>query len=155
SLLASFQAIARILDAAERPGFEAMVRGRAAPALADLGWSPRPGESELAGQLRGDLIRVLGTLGNDPGVQQRATEGYAQAGTVDANVLAAVIPVLAHAGDGPRYDEFFARSRAAKTPQEELRYLHALPYFRSTSLVEQTLTRTLNGDIRTQDAPFI
>src|SRR5205085_2720006 len=76
------------------------------------------------------------------------------AGT-DANVLAAAIPVLAHAGDRERYDEFASRFRAAKTPQEEQRYLHALPVFRSPALVEQTMIRTLNGEIRTQDAPFV
>src|SRR5262249_22865934 len=68
---------------------------------------------------------------------------------------AAVIPVLAHAGDERRYDEFWSRFRAAKTPQEEQRYLQALPGFRIGTLVRQTLTRTLDGGIRTQDAPFV
>jgi puromycin-sensitive aminopeptidase len=155
ALLVSFHAIHRILDAADRPAFEALVRDRAGPALSDLGWTPRPGEDVLTGQLRGDLIRTLGIWGNDAGVQQRAAEVYAQAETVDANVLAAVIPVLAFTGENQRYEEFTGRFRAAQTPQEENRYLHALPVFRPLPLVEQTLTRTLNGEIRTQDAPFI
>ena len=44
---------------------------------------------------------------------------------------------------------------AAKTPQEEQRYLYALTGFRPAALVRQTLDRTLNGEIRTQDAPFV
>src|SRR5207248_2101993 len=111
-------------------GFEALVRDRASKALEAVGWATRPGENELTGQLRGDLIRALGILGNDPGVQRRAVEVYAQPVGADANVLAAAIPVLAHAGDRERYDEFANRFRAAKTPQEEQRYLHALPVFR-------------------------
>jgi puromycin-sensitive aminopeptidase len=154
-LIGSFQYLSRVLDAAARPNLEALVRDRAGSALADLGWSPRLGESELTAQLRGDLIRALGILGNEADVQQKAAQVYARADGVDANVLAAVIPVLAHTGETTRYDEFVSRFRSARSPQEEQRYLHALPAFRPQNLVEQTLTRTLNGEIRTQDAPFI
>jgi puromycin-sensitive aminopeptidase len=130
-----------------------------APALADLGWAPRAGESELTRQLRGDLIRALGTLGNDPAVQARAAELYARslgdATAVDPNVLPALIATLAHAGDAARYQEFFQRFRAATTPQEEQRYLYALAGFQSADLLAQTLERTLTGEIRTQDGPFV
>ena len=70
-------------------------------------------------------------------------------------MLAAVIPVLAHVGEQTRYDEFWEQFRAAKTPQAEQRFLHALPVFRQAPLVQQTLARTLDGGIRTQDAPFV
>jgi puromycin-sensitive aminopeptidase len=70
-------------------------------------------------------------------------------------VLPALIAVVAHAGDEGRYHEFFERFRTATTPQEEQRYLYALTAFRQPALVEQALARTVNGDIRTQDAPFV
>jgi len=41
------------------------------------------------------------------------------------------------------------------TPQEERRYLFSLAGFQQKSLLDRTLTRTLNGEIRTQDAPFL
>jgi puromycin-sensitive aminopeptidase len=158
-LIGSFHTLNRLVTDADRPGLEALVRDRVAPALAALGWTPRPGEDELSRQLRGDLIRALGTLGNDPGVQARAAELYAsherREAEVDPNVLPALIAVLAHAGDEGRYHEFFERFRTATTPQEEQRYLYALTAFRQPALVEQTLTRTVNGEIRTQDAPFV
>jgi puromycin-sensitive aminopeptidase len=158
-LAGSFHALNRIVEAEDRPRLAALVRDRAGQAAAELGWQPRPGEGELAGQLRGDLLRLAATLGDDAGVQARAAEVYAEAlsrpGGVDGNVLAAVIAVLAHVGDERRYDEFLQRFRAAATPQEEQRYLYALAGFRSEPLVRQTLTRTLNGEIRTQDAPFV
>jgi puromycin-sensitive aminopeptidase len=158
AILGSLGVLARLVRPADRPGLEALGRDRATPALAALGWTPRPGEDELTGQLRGDLIRALGTLGNDPEVQARAAELYAahERGTaVDPNVLPALIAVLAHAGDEARYQAFLARFRAAATPQEEQRYLYALTGFRQPALVEQTLARTVNGEIRTQDAPFV
>jgi puromycin-sensitive aminopeptidase len=158
-LLGSFGTLNRLIRPDERPRLEALVRDRVGPALAALGWTPRPGEDELTRQLRGDLIRALGTLGNDPQVQARAAELYAghERGTapVDPNLLPALISVLAHAGDEGRYHEFFERFRTAATPQEEQRYLYALTAFPQAALVEQTLARTINGDIRTQDAPFV
>src|SRR5262249_31906750 len=51
--------------------------------------------------------------------------------------------------------EFFRRFRSAATPQEEQRFLYALTAFRPADLLEQTLARTLNGEIRTQDAPMV
>jgi puromycin-sensitive aminopeptidase len=159
TLAASLHSLNRIVNPADRPRLEALVRDRAAPALADLGWSPRAGEDELTGQLRADLVRLLGTLGNDPVVQRRAGELYAaalrQAAAVDPNVLPALIAVLAHAGDEKRYAEFLERFRAAATPQEEQRYLYALAAFQPAALVEHTLARTVNGEVRTQDAPFV
>ncbi len=153
-LTGSLAALNRIVEAEDRPRLEALVRDRVGPAAAELGWQPRRGESELTAQLRGDLLRALGTLGNDPAVQARAAEVYAGQ-AADANVLAAAIAVLAHAGDKARYDEFLGRFRSAATPQEEQRFLYALAGFREASLLEQTLARTLNGEIRTQDAPFV
>ncbi|MGH7325705.1 MAG: ERAP1-like C-terminal domain-containing protein, partial [Candidatus Rokuibacteriota bacterium] len=101
----------------------------------------------------------LGTIGNDRAAQARAVELYGASGrdasAVDPNVLPALIDTLAHTGDGARYDEFRQRFRAASTPQEEQRYLYALAGFQSAELLEQTLERTLNGEIRTQDGPFV
>jgi puromycin-sensitive aminopeptidase len=158
-LLGSLHALNRIIRAEDRPHLERFVGGLLAPAVAELGWEPRPGETELTRQLRGDLLRALGTLGNDRAVQARAAELYATAladpRAVDANVLPALIAILAHSGDVKRYAEFVERFRTAKTPQEEQRYLYALTGFRSRPLVEQTLQKTINGEIRTQDAPFV
>jgi puromycin-sensitive aminopeptidase len=94
-------------------------------------------------------------LGNDGAVQAKAAELYRSAADLDPNVLPALIGVLAHAGDGARYDEFLAKFRSATTPQEEQRYLYALAAFQQPALLAQTLARTINGEFRTQDAPFV
>src|SRR5206468_318930 len=163
----SFHNLNRIIQTADRPGLERLVRHRLQPAVADLGWSPRPDERELTRQLRGDLLRALGTIGNDPDVQRRAAELYEaridekdheKRGAIegiDPNVLPAVISILAYTGDEARYNDYLKRFRSAATPQEERRYLYALAGFRRPELVQQTLARTINGEIRTQDAPFI
>ena len=153
-IVGSFQTLNRILDPADRPRLAALVRDRLTPAASELGWVPAPDESELTGQLRGDLIRALGTVGDDTNIQAKAAELFAGHST-DANVLAAVVSILAYAGDAARYAEFEQRFRTARTPQEEQRYLLALASFRRPELIDRTLTRTLDGDVRTQDAPFV
>jgi len=159
SLLVALAALNRVITPADRPGLEGFTRRLVAPAVADLGWDPRPGEDELTRQLRGDLLRALGTLGNDPTVQAEAARRYraslVDSGAVDPNVLPALIAILAHVGDADRYEEFLRRFRAATTPQEEQRYLYALAGFQRPELLAQTLERAVSGEIRTQDAPFV
>jgi puromycin-sensitive aminopeptidase len=158
-LVDSFHALHRIIEPAGRESLEAFVRDRIGPAVAELGWTPRAGEDELRRQLRGDLIRALGTIGNDRAVQAQAAALYADyksdPAAVDPDVLPAVIAILAHAGDAARYQEFSERFRAAATPQEERRYLSALASFRPQDLSARTLEKTINGEFRAQDAPFV
>ena len=158
-LLDSFSFLNRIITVEDRPALEAFVRGRVGPAVAALGWVPRSGESEGTKQLRGELIGAQGKLGNDPAIQDRAAELYRtyrnDSADVDPNVVPALVAILAHTGDATRYDEFNERFRTATTPQEELRYLFSLAVFQPKALLERTLARTISGDIRTQDAPFL
>ncbi len=158
-LLNSLSFLNHIIDPVERPGLEGLVRQRVGPAVTDVGWAPRSGESELTGQLRSELIGSLGKLGNDPTTQQRATELYDASKTdptaVDPNVMLAIVSILAHTGDAARYDEFTERFRTATTPQEERRYLFSLAGFQQKPLLERTLAQTITGAIRTQDAPFL
>jgi puromycin-sensitive aminopeptidase len=158
-LVGSLTTLNRIILPADRAGLERLVRDRMGGLVEELGWEPRPGDDELRRQLRGDAIRALGILGNDTAVQTRAAERYAAhrsgAASVDQNVLPALIAILAHAGDAARYDEFHTAFRAATTPQDEQRYLYALAGFRPRPLIERTLAKTISGEIRTQDAPFV
>ncbi len=158
-LLDSFSFLNRTIAPEDRATLEALVRDRVKPAVTDLGWEPRPAESDLVRQLRGDLLGALGRLGNDPGTQHETTERYQRyrtdATTVDPNIVPALVAILAHTGDEARYDEFLELYRTASTPQEERRYLFSLAAFQPKELLKRTLARTINGEIRTQDAPFI
>lgn len=158
-LLDSFSFLNRIITTGERPALEAFVRNLVAPAVHELGWTPQAGEDDLLRQLRGELIGALGKLGNDPVTQQQAVERYQQyrkdPATVDPNIVPALVAILAHTGNEARYDEFAERYRMAATPQEERRYLFSLAAFQPPTLLARTLARTINGEIRTQDAPFI
>lgn len=158
-LLDSFSFLYRIVEPGVRPSLEAFVRDRVRPAVDALGWTASEGETELTRQLRGELIGALGKLGNDPETQARAARLYDAdregPAAVDPNLMPALVACLAHSGDRSRYEEFVARFKSARTPQEERRYLFSLAMFRSLELLERTLARTLDGEVRTQDAPFL
>ena len=158
-LLESCSFLNRIIAAEDRTALEAFVRALVTPVVTDLGWDPKPGESDLMKQLRGELLGALGKLGNDRNTQQQAAERYRRYRTdpmtIDANVVPALVSILAYTGDEVRYEEFSERYRTATTPQEERRYLFSLAAFSHAPLLDRTLARTINGEIRTQDAPFI
>jgi puromycin-sensitive aminopeptidase len=159
ALLASFASLNRVIAPEERPRLEALVRDRLGSAVAGLGFAPAPGESELTRQLRGELLRAMGTLGNDAAVQARARDLYAgyrdDPSAADPNVLAALIAILAHAGGEAEYAEFLGKYGTAHTPQEEQRYLYSLAGFRDAGLLQGTLQLTVNGEVRSQDAPYL
>lgn len=158
-LIDSFAFLNRIIEPDDRPALEAFVRSRVAPALAEVGWTSHGDESDLTRQLRSELIGALGRLGNDSATQTRAAELYQSSRqhpkSVDPNLLPAIVSILAFTGDAKRYQEFTDRFKTATTPQEERRYLFSLASFRQPALLERTLAKTLNGEIRVQDAPFI
>lgn len=158
-LLDSFSLLNRIISPEERGTLEAFVCACVKPAIDELGWDARSGESDLIRQLRGDLLGALGRLGNDTAIQHGAAERYRRyrkdPATADSNVVPALVAILAHTGNEARYDEFLELYRTASTPQEERRYLFSLAAFRHEELLARTLARTINGEIRTQDAPFI
>ncbi len=105
------------------------------------------------------LIGTLGTLGNDPDAQKKARQYYskfkADRSAVDPNVVPALVSILASSGDKAQYDEFLNEFKSAKTPQEEERYLYSLASFRDKDLLGQTLERTINGEVRTQNSPYL
>ena len=158
-MFGSFSTINHLLAEDDRPLLAALVRDRVAPLFQHLGWTPHADERDLVKELRGDIIRALGTLGRDESVQAQAHDAYTalqqQSRPIDPNVIPALVSILAFTGDAARYEEFAGRFRHAATPQEERRYLFSLAAFRVPDLLERTLAKTLTDEIRTQDAPFL
>jgi puromycin-sensitive aminopeptidase len=151
--------IDRILDGPPRERFQAFVRTLVGPALERLGWEPASGEDDLTRQARGTVLTTLGIMGADRGVQARAREVHdayvADPAAVDPNVAGAVVSITASAGTEDDHAAFLERFRSSPSPQESLRYLYALAGFRQGDLAARTLAMTVNGDVRTQNAPFL
>lgn len=148
----------RFMEGEPRERFRDSIRELVRPALERVGWEPRDMEPDLDRELRGDLIRALGILGNDPGTQARAreAEALARAGiAVEPAVAAAAVDVVAFVGSPEDYDAFLAHMDEAPTPQEEERYRYALARFGDPALMQRTLELAASDAIRPQDAPFV
>jgi hypothetical protein len=116
ALNSSLAYVNRVIPAELRGSLAALVRHRLAEKVSLLGWEVQEKETELDRQLRGDLLRTIGTIGDHEHVQARAREAYARyredESSLDANVLPAVIAILAAAGASPSTRSSGTGSRA-------------------------------------------
>jgi puromycin-sensitive aminopeptidase len=159
TVIGSCHQLARIVEDEQRAALEQRLRALFGAAVERSGWTVKPGESELASQLRGDLIGALGTVANESRTQERARELFTayekNSAAVDRNLVPALVAIVAHSGGAADYEKFSAKFKTAQTPQEETRYLFALGNFRDRQLIERTLRLTINGEVRTQNAPYL
>jgi puromycin-sensitive aminopeptidase len=159
TVIGSCHHLERILDEQQSVAFAKRLRALIAPAVQRFGWSAKLGESELESQLRGDLIAALGTLAEEKNCQAQARELFAQydksPDSVDRNLIPALVAIVAHTGDTADYEKFHRKFKDAATPQEETRFLFALANFRLPELIDRTLTLTMNGEVRTQNSPYL
>lgn len=159
TILGSLHYLYRVMPSSSRPLLESYIRELLAPITQQLGWRAIEGESTLAGQLRGEVLGALGTIGNDAPTQAHARSLYDQykerPETIDGDVLPALVSIMAQTGGPTVYEEFVHNSREARTPQEEQRYQFALANFEKPDLLARTLSMTLDGSVRTQNGPFL
>src|SRR5262245_52076450 len=148
----------RFLTDGPREHFRSWVRGLLWPVIERIGWEPREGERDLDKPLRGALVSALGVLGADPQAYGLAMEIERESrgdGQVDPSLAAASVGIVAAGGTVEDYDRFLEVTKAARTPEEERRYLYALPDFRHEVLVDRTTTMALGPDIRAQNVPGV
>jgi aminopeptidase N len=105
------------------------------------------------------LVTLLGVLGADPEVRARAREllTAADAGRTPLapDLATAVAQVVAAGGAEEEWEVLYSHYKRAATPQDEVRYLHALGGFPQPALVKRTLDLIFSGEVRYQDAPFV
>ena len=146
----------RIVPGGDRPVLALAVRTLLGPRARDLGWEPRHDDGERTASLRASVLRALGTIGDDPEVKAEAGRRFAGADTVTLHpdLESAVLDIVASDGGPEEFEAFLARYRAPSTPQEEIRYLHALASFSDPALASRTFDLAL-AEVRTQNAPFL
>jgi hypothetical protein len=156
--LGPFDMLHRIGGDADRARLAGFVQNLVRPQFNRLGWAPVEGEGQRTGTLRATLMSALGTLGGDTEVRARAAKSHAaylkDRSSVDPDVLGAVVAITAWTGGEAEFTECLDRARNPGTPQEEVRYLYALPRFRHPGLIRRTLDLALN-EFRTQNAPYM
>ncbi len=158
-LIAGLAQLDRLVDGEAQESLQEIAHDVLAPALANLGLAPREGEDDRARQLRGDLVRALGTVADDPEIQDEARRlvavGLRDPELADAAHQAASVVAVAANGDEADIDGFVDAWKSASTPQAEIRYLYALADFTDPDLVERVQRLVLDGLVRSQNAPFL
>ena len=151
--------LGRLLDGEAGVSYQAVLRDLYGPTLERLGWSAKPEDTSRDLELRGLIVRSLAVAGNDIGVQGRCREvhdRYLQDhGGVEPNLAAAAAAAVACGGDSDDYTAFVERFRAGATPQEVRRYQNLLASFPGQAQMSATLAMSLDGTVRTQDAPYL
>jgi hypothetical protein len=155
-----WETVAAALDMVRRPLTDvqrAKVRDQArtlfAPQLTRLGWDPKPGDGDLAPQLRAVAISTLGVVGEDEAVQREAVRRF-EANDLNGDIAAAILRVVANLDRPGDYDAFLQRYRDATTPQDEMRYQVGLWAFRDEA-VALDAARLCLREFRNQDGPLI
>lgn len=157
-LCGCLEQLGRLLDGEAEARYQAVLRALYTPALERLGWAPKPDDTSRVLELRGLLIRSLAVAANDADAQAQCRElhdRYLLDSSVEPNVAAAAAVAVACCGNEDDYDVFVERFKSGATPQEVRRYQSLLASFPGAEQMATTLGMSLDGTVRTQDAPYL
>jgi aminopeptidase N/puromycin-sensitive aminopeptidase len=140
----------------DRDSYRVWLRQYLNPILKDVGWEPKPGESDERKALRSRLYGALGHDARDPEVMAEARKIAEQAlvnpDSVDRELAFSAFGVAAVNGDQAFYDKLMAALKNPKSPEEYYMYLFTLGQFGDPTLLQRTLDYAVSPDVRSQDA---
>ena len=146
----------RLVDESDRGAYRAWLRQYLTPLTKEVGWEPKPGESDEQKTMRSRLFTALGYDARDPQVLAQAREiadkVLADPSSVDPELARGAFRLAALDGDGSFYDKLIAAMKNPKSPEQYYLYFSALPRFSDPKLLERTLEYALSPDVRSQDA---
>jgi len=148
-----------LTDDSDAESFALWVRLLLSPIAEDVGWTPKPGESETLNNLRASLLAALAEAGRDPQARSMARKLSEQAlsdpSSVNRQIADDGLQAAAYDGDDSLYEKIMGDLKSAKDPEIYIRDLFALSRFRDPKLVERTLEYALSPEMRSQDSPYL
>jgi aminopeptidase N len=156
-LLGRFSYIGQYLVTdSDRESYRVWLRQYLTPILKDVGWEPKPGDSDEQRTLRARLFNALGYDARDPEVlaeaRRIADKSLADPSSVDRELAGVAIDLAALKGDAVYYDRLMAALKNPKSPEEYYIYFFALAQFGDPQLLQRTLDYAISPDVRSQDA---
>jgi puromycin-sensitive aminopeptidase len=144
---------------AEQEALRAWIAQRFGLALAEAGWEAAEAEPDEVRLRRAALLRLVGGVGEAPDVlaeARRRLDAYlVDRSTLEPNLAEPVVGLAARIGNSALYDRYREVAAAARTPQEQRRFLLNLASFRIPDGVQRTLDALLTPEIPTQDVAFL
>ena len=143
---------------ARQQAFGRYAIARLAPMMEQTGWEARPGEASSVATLRGQLITILGDMG-EAGVLAEARRRYAaseQAGeqaAMPAPLRRAILGVVAQHADPATWEQLHARARAEKTPLVKNQLYDLLAASDDVALARRALALALTDEPGVTNSP--
>ncbi len=152
---------ARVYDVAleaNKPEVAALARERWLPRLQQLGFDPKPGESLVDTDLRGDLLRVLGRIGDET-VAAEARRRFAALDSdpkvLDGPLKTTWLGIVARNATAAEWDRLAALAARAPTAVERQAYYTLLGAAKDPALAQKALDFALTGEAGTTSAAII
>jgi aminopeptidase N/puromycin-sensitive aminopeptidase len=141
----------------DQPAFRSWIRSNFTPMFAKVGWTPAPGEAVDTREVRSELIKLLGELGQDPQVVGRSVELARQylkdPRSVDPTTAANVLRAAATSNDAELFNGYLMAVRdPANTPEVVVNITEALAQFTDGQLLARWLEMIIAPETRSQDA---
>jgi aminopeptidase N len=145
--------------AANRDAYRRWVANLLGPALADVGTTARPSDTDETRTLRATVVAAMAGIARDPAtlaaMHAVVTQELDQPGSVEPTLRGVAVNLAASDGDAALYDRYLARSKAAVNPEERYQFLYALTSFTNPDLVKRTMALVVSPDVRSQDAKLV
>ena len=140
----------------DRDEYRNWLRQYLSPAMKDVGYEPKPGESDEQRTLRSRLFDALGYDARDPETLEEARKiadkALADPASVDTEMAGGAFALAALNGDTAFYDRVMAATKNPKSPELYYTYLFTLPRFSDPKLLQRTLDFAISPEVRSQDS---
>jgi aminopeptidase N len=124
--------------------------------MARIGWTPAANESAEVHTLRGNLIHILGMIGEDPETIRQATSLAQQylkdPNSVDPSIAKDVLGVAARSGNEELFQQYVNAMGRMRSPEQFYNVGGALAEFRDPKIVEKVMELAVSDEVRNQDA---
>ena len=140
----------------DRDSYRAWLREYLTPIMKEVGWEPKPGESDEQRTLRSRVLTALGQDARDSDAlaeaRNIAEKALVDPASVDHQLAGSALGAAAINGDAGFYDKLMAALKNTKAPEQYYAYFFTLPQFTDPKLLQRTLDFAISTDVRSQDA---
>lgn len=157
-LIGAFGLMNSLVPTKRRGEFESFAKEQLRPLFDQIGWTPNTGDNEQTPLLRAALVSSLGIVLEDENVIKHCRDLFGAdlsgLATVDGDLAASVLGVVASHADEYTFDLLVERYRNPRDPNDQLRHLGALAKLGDNDLAARVHQMCL-GEIRSQNAPYV
>lgn len=133
------------------PNYERFLRQNFDAQARQLGWSPKPNESDDERILRSDLVPAMATTARDEELAGQAKElannWLATHTGIDPNMLRGVLGTAAYYGDLNLFNRMLAEYKKTQDKQIRRALMGALTSFRDRAAIEAGMNALVNGEV--------